>query len=89
MSEPRPGGFGSQEFGLALAGSRLHCRLDRAIHANGGQLANRPLRGTELHEKATPRPGFMGLGAVHAGLRENLCRRLVADVRTPSGDRAC
>ena len=31
---------------------------------------------------------FLGFGALHAGLRENLRRRLVADVRTAAGNRA-
>ena len=57
-----------------------------AVNREWGQLADRPLRGTELHEKATPRPGYVGLDGLHAGLREDLCRRVVANVRTTPCD---
>ena len=52
-------------------------------------LAGQPAAaGAELDEKATRRPGFVGLGVLDASLRKNLCRRLVADVRAASSNRA-
>jgi len=60
-ADPPPRPVRHSGISLALTGSQLHCRSDRAIHGNGGQLANRPLGGRNSMKKVLLALVFWGL----------------------------